>query len=324
MRVIGSVDELPRGIRLALTIGMFDGLHRGHQRLLGALVRTAAEADAEPVVVTFDPHPAAVLRGNPPPLLADPAEKLARLEQLGIGTTVVQHFDREFAAQPPDEFLGRLCQGRDLTAVVMTAESAFGRDRTGIPAAIRRLGETHGFRVTEVKRVESRGAPLSSTRIRGLIADGRLGATQRLLGRRYAVVGTVVTGNRRGRDLGYPTANLAFDAPVVLPPDGIYVVQATWGGDDPLSPRESRGGVASLGIRPTFENAGERVLEVYLLDFDGDLYGQKMRVEFVRKLRDEKKFESAEALVKQMERDTMRARQVLKQLFLSSPSAAGT
>jgi riboflavin kinase/FMN adenylyltransferase len=138
------------------------------------------------------------------------------------------------------------------------------------------------------------------------------------------VVGTVVTGNRRGRELGYPTANLAFDAPVVLPPDGIYVVQATWGGDDPLSPRESRGGVASLGVRPTFENAGERVLEVYLLDFDGDLYGQKMRVEFVRKLRDEKKFESAEALVKQMERDTMRARQVLNQLFLSSPSATGT
>src|SRR6188768_1906176 len=105
-----------------MTIGMFDGVHRGHQRLLGALTRAATRSDAQPVVVTFDPHPAEVLRGSAPPLLADPAEKLARLESLGIGTTVVQHFDREFAAQPPDEFLARLCHGRDLTAIVMTAE----------------------------------------------------------------------------------------------------------------------------------------------------------------------------------------------------------
>ena len=313
MRVIGSVDELPRGLRFAMTIGMFDGVHRGHQRVLQTLLRGAAKERAEPVVVTFDPHPAQVLRGNPPPLLADPAEKLARLAALGIGTTVVQHFDREFAAQPPDEFLGRLCEGRDLTAIVMTAESAFGRDRTGITGSIRRLGETHGFRVIEVKRVDSRGAALSSTRIRGLITDGRLGAAQRLLGRRYAVIGTVVAGNRRGRDLGYPTANLGFGSPVALPPDGVYAVRASWGGEDPLGPPNSAGGVASLGVRPTFESAGERVLEVFLLDFDGDLYGQKMRVEFVRKLRDEKKFGSADALVKQMDRDTARARQVLKQ-----------
>ena len=311
MRVVGSIDELPQGTRFALTIGMFDGVHRGHQRVLTALLRASAKTDAEPVVVTFDPHPAQVLRGSAPSLLTDPSEKLARLEAMGIGTTVVQRFDKDFAAQPPDEFLGRLCQGRDLTAIVMTAESAFGRDRTGMAGSMRRLGEQRGFHVVEVKRVESRGDALSSTRIRGLITEGRLGATRRLLGRRYAVTGTVVAGNRRGRDLGFPTANLAFKEPVALPPDGIYAVQVTWGGDEPLNPSGSAGGVASLGVRPTFESAGQRVLEVYLLDFDGDLYGQRLRVEFVRKLRDEKKFDSVETLVSQMERDTLRARQVL-------------
>jgi riboflavin kinase/FMN adenylyltransferase len=311
MRVVGSIDELPAGTRFALTIGMFDGVHRGHQRVLAALLRAAAKTDAQAVVVTFDPHPAQVLRSNAPPLLADPAEKLALLAAHGIDTTVVQRFDKDFAAQPPDEFLARLCHGRDLTAIVMTEESAFGRDRTGIAGSIRRLGEERGFRVVEVKRVESRGAAISSTRIRGLITDGRLGAAQRLLGRRYAVIGRVVAGNRRGRDLGFPTANLAFDAPVVLPPDGIYAVRASWGGKNALEPLSAAGGVASLGVRPTFESAGERVLEVYLLDFDGDLYGQDLRVELVRNLRDEKKFESAEALVKQMNRDMLRARQVL-------------
>ena len=311
MRVIDSIDDLPRGLRFALTIGMFDGVHRGHQRVIKALLRAAAKTDAEPVVVTFDPHPAQVLRGNPPPLLADPSEKLARLAEMGVGTTVVQRFDHEFAAQPPDEFLGRLCLDRNLTAIVMTAESAFGRDRTGITGSIRRLGEAHGFRVVEVKRVDSHGAALSSTRIRGLIADGRLSAAQRLLGRRYSVIGKVVAGNRRGRELGYPTANLAFDAPVALPPSGIYAVRVTWGGSDPLQSDKARNGVASLGVRPTFESKGELVLEVHVLDFDGDLYGEAMRVEFVRKLRDEKKFESAEALVGQMDRDVTRARQVL-------------
>ena len=125
---------------------------------------------------------------------------------------------------------------------------------------------------------------------------------------------TLMAGNRRGRELGYPTANIAFDAPVALPPDGIYAVHVTWGGENPLSAHERHGGVASLGVRPTFESSGTRVLEVYLLDFTGDLYGKKLRVGFLRKLRDEKKFDSAEALVKQMDRDTTRARGILRRM----------
>jgi riboflavin kinase/FMN adenylyltransferase len=291
---------------------MFDGVHRGHRRVLESLVRAAASAEAEPVVLTFEPHPAQVLRGSAPPLLADPAEKLARFAALGVRTTVVQTFDAEFAAQPPDAFLERLCRDRHLTAVVMTAESAFGRDRTGMMSSIKRLGEARGFRVVEVKRVETRGATLSSTRLRGLVIDGRLGAAEKLLARRYAVVGTVVRGERRGRDLGFPTANLDFAEPVVLPPDGIYAVRVSWGGPDPLHPASSFDGVASLGVRPTFESEGKRLLEVYLLDFKGDLYGKALRVEFVRKLRDELRFDSAASLISQMQRDATRARQVLK------------
>ncbi len=310
MRRLESVDELPVGLRFVLAIGVFDGVHRGHQRVIGSLVRAARENAAEPVVLTFDPHPARALRGSAPPLLCDPHERFARLEQLGVGTIVVQTFDAQFAAQPPDQFLGRLCSGRTLAGLVMTAESAFGRDRTGGLPEIRRLSKPLGFKTIEVPRLASDGSSLSSTHIRKLVESGRLSDAARLLGRRYAVIGTVATGDRRGRELGYPTANLAFDEEVALPPDGIYAVRAEWGGGDPLRPERRAEGVASLGVRPTF-GGGARILEVHLFDTDEDLYGQRLRVEFVRRLRGERRFNSADALVRQMDRDAARAREVL-------------
>ena len=161
-----------------------------------------------------------------------------------------------------------------------------------------------------MKRLGSEGGTLSSTRVRGVVTSGRLADARRLLGRPYAVTGTVVAGDRRGRDLGYPTANLAFDEPVTLPPDGIYAVRATWGGRNPLQPQNRAGGVASLGVRPTFGGV-DRVLEVHLFDVDDDLYGRRMRAEFIRRLRGEKKFSSAEALVRQMDRDAQKSRQIL-------------
>jgi riboflavin kinase/FMN adenylyltransferase len=154
---------------------------------------------------------------------------------------------------------------------------------------------------------------VSSTRVREALAAGRLAEVKRLLGRRYAVTGTVVRGDRRGRTLGYPTANLSFDAPVALPPDGIYAVRAAWGGRDLLNAQRGANGVASLGVRPTFGAGGARWLEVNLFDVNENLYGRKMRVEFVRRLRGEKQFASADALVRQMDRDAARARAVLRQ-----------
>jgi riboflavin kinase/FMN adenylyltransferase len=307
-----SIDALPRGLRFVLAIGMFDGVHRGHRRVVAALRRAAARYDAEPVVLTFDPHPGQVLRGSAPPLLCDTSERLALLAAEGVNTVVVQRFDHAFADQPPDAFLERLCFGRHLQALIMTAESAFGRDRAGGLAAVRRLAPELGFEVIEVSRLASQGVPVSSSGLRALLAEGRLAAVRRLLGRDYAVVGQVVRGDGRGRELGYPTANLAPDAPVALPIDGIYAVRVGWGGRDLLEPLRHADGVASLGVRPTFADGGARILEVNLFDIDEDLYGKRLRVEFVRRLRGEKRFTSAAALVRQMDRDAVRARTLLR------------
>lgn len=310
MEILHGIDELPADIRFALTIGMFDGVHRGHQRAIRTLIRTARKADAKAVVLTFDPHPAQVLRGTSPPLLSTPQERLARIDALGVDITVVQPFDEKFADQPPDAFLDRICARGRMVAIVMTGESAFGRDRAGILSTIKRLGAEMKFKVVEVARLESDGGTLSSTRLRSLLADGRLSDVRRLLGRRYAVTGRVVAGDRRGRELGYPTANLEFDAPVALPPDGVYAIRASWPEGASFGAMKG-GGVASLGVRPTFGEDGARILEVHLFDVEEDLYDKEMRVEFVRRLRGEKKFSSAQALVRQMDRDSVRAHEVL-------------
>jgi riboflavin kinase / FMN adenylyltransferase len=311
MEVLHGIDELPAELRFALTIGMFDGVHRGHQRAIAKLIRTARSADAQAVVLTFDPHPAQVLRGSAPPALSTPEERLSRIAALGVDITIIQPFDHEFADQPAEAFLNRICARRRLVAIVMTGESAFGRDRTGVLPTIKRLGAEMKFDVVEVARLESDGGTLSSTRVRSLLAGGRLSDVRRLLGRPYAVTGRVVRGDKRGRELGYPTANLEFDAPVALPRDGVYAVRAAW--QTPVAPARGKtgNGVVSLGVRPTFGTDGARVLEVHLFDVDEDLYGQQMRVEFVRRLRGERKFGSAAALVRQMDRDSARARAVL-------------
>ncbi len=305
-----GLETLPVGLRLAVTIGVFDGVHRGHLAVLKALMHAARAARATPVVVTFEPHPEQVLRGTVPPLLCDAEERAARLASAGVAHLVVQPFDRAFAALSAEAFVERLRAGRDLAALVMTPESAFGRGRAGTPATMAALGAVRGFRVVEIASLRSGGALISSGRIRSLLAEGRLAAAARLLGRLPAVTGEVVRGDGRGHQLGYPTANLAFDAPVALPRDGIYAVHVGWGGPHHLAPLRQADGVASLGVRPTF-GVGARVLEVHLFDFDEDLYGQRLRVEFVRRQRGERRFGDALSLVAQMDRDAARARRVL-------------
>jgi len=305
-----GLETLPVGLRLAVTIGVFDGVHRGHLAVLRALMHAARAARAAPVVVTFEPHPELVLRGAVPPLLCDAEERAALLAAAGVAHLVVQPFDRAFAALSAEAFVERLGAGRDLAALVMTPESAFGRGRAGTAATMAALGALRGFRVVEIASLRSGAALISSGRIRSLLAEGRLAAAARLLGRRPAVTGKVVRGDGRGRELRYPTANLAFDAPVALPRDGIYAVRVGWGGPHPLAPQRQADGVASLGVRPTF-GIGDRVLEVHLFDFDEELYGQRLRVEFVRRQRGERRFQNAAALVAQMDLDAARARRTL-------------
>jgi riboflavin kinase/FMN adenylyltransferase len=310
MRVVDGVDSLPAGLRFVATLGVFDGVHVGHRVVLDETIRTARELDAVPVVITFRPHPEAVLRGRAPALLCDPSEKLARIGADGIDFLVVQSFDHAFSEQSAETFVDRLGSGRDLAGLVMSSESAFGHDRAGTAATLRRLAAAEGWALVEVPTLERAHERVSSGRVRTLVEEGNLAAASRLLGRPYAVIGEVVHGDARGRELGFPTANLYFAQDVALPPNGIYAVRASWGGEDPLVPVQRVDGVASLGVRPTF-GEGHRLLEVYLLDFDGDLYGQRLRVEFVRRQRGEKRFGSAEALIDQMNRDVERARSIL-------------
>ena len=246
-----SLEALPPDIAMVATVGVFDGVHRGHVALIGSLVREARRRSAQAVVVTFDPHPAAVLRGVAPELLCDPEERDARLADLGVDHLVVERFDAALAGQSAEAFVGRLEAGRQLVALMMTDASAFGRGRGGTLASMRVLGAAEGFAVIEIAQRRTGGDVISSSRIRAAVGAGRLAEAARLLGRPYAVTGTVVRGDGRGRTLGFPTANFAFDEPVALPPDGIYAVRVSWGGG-PTPPARRADGVASLGVRPTF------------------------------------------------------------------------
>ncbi len=310
MRITDGVDSLPVGLRFVATLGVFDGVHVGHRAVLDETIRAARSLGAASVVITFRPHPEAVLRGRAPALLCDPGEKVARIGADGIDILAVQSFDHAFSEQSAEGFVDRLRAGRDLAGLVMSSESAFGHDRAGTTATLRRLAAAEGWTLVEVPTLERGHERVSSGRIRALVEEGNLAAAARLLGRPYAVIGEVVHGDARGRELGFPTANLYFAQDVALPPNGIYAVRTSWDGEHPLDPMHRADGVASLGVRPTF-GEGHRLLEVYLLDFEGDLYGQRLRVEFVRRQRGEKRFSSAEALVAQMNCDVERARRIL-------------
>ena len=310
MDYLRGIDQLPEDTRLAVTIGVFDGLHRGHQQVFRVLEQTARRLGAMPVVVTFDPHPDAVVAGRAPDLLMDQQERLERLSTMVAGIVVLQRFDEVFRRTTAEEFVVRLGGGRNLAAQVMTSVSAFGRDRGGTLPVLREMGAAGGWELVEAPTLDLRGARVSSARTRELVAAGRLVSAARLLSRPFALVGTVVHGERRGRELGFPTANLSFSDPVALPPDGIYVARASWGGDSVLSAREHAEAVISLGTQPTF-GGRVRLLEVHLLDRDEDLYGQRLRVEFCRRLRGQKRYESADELIEQMGLDVERARDLL-------------
>jgi riboflavin kinase/FMN adenylyltransferase len=320
MPIIRSIDQLPDDTRLAVTVGVFDGVHRGHQQVFRVLDQTARRLAAMPVAVTFDPHPDAVTQGQAPDLLMDPRERLERIAALVAGIVVVQRFDEAFRRTSAEEFMTRLGGGRNLAALVMTHVSAFGRDRAGTLPVLRQMGLERGWELVEAPTLDSGGARVSSARTRELVASGQLDTAATLLGRPFALVGTVVHGEQRGRELGFPTANLSFSGPACLPPDGIYAARATWGGEAILSPLDRADAVISLGTQPTF-GGRVRLFEVHLLDRDLDLYGKRLRVEFAGWLRGQRRYDSADELIAQMGRDLAHARTVL---LKGSPELKGS
>jgi riboflavin kinase / FMN adenylyltransferase len=216
-RLLDDVDHIPAGLRFVATVGVFDGVHLGHVHVLHALAALAVECDAVPIAITFEPHPQAVVTGRTPDLICDPAEKLVRMGEAGAETVVVQRFDEAFRSQTADEFLERLGRGRDLAGLVMSHESAFGRDRQGTVDTVRRLAARDGWQLVEVDTLEIDGARVSSARIRELVAAGDLDGAARLLGRRYAISGAAVRDAGGGWDL-------APRAPYAMPPAGSYVI----------------------------------------------------------------------------------------------------
>jgi riboflavin kinase/FMN adenylyltransferase len=301
----------PAGSRGAVvTIGVYDGVHLGHHALL-RLVRELADARGlAAVCVTFDRHPAEVVRPESAPrLLTSPEQKLELLDATGyLDLAFVLHFDEARSREPADDFVREvLVGGAHARLVVVGADFHFGRARGGDVALLQQMGAELGFEVLGVGLEAAPGGTIySSTRIRELLAEGDVDGAAALLGRPHEVRGTVVEGDRRGRELGFPTANVAVPGRVCLPADGIYA--GTFIGADGVE----RMTAISLGRRPTFYDAADAsLLEAYVLDFDGDLYGQAARVRFMSRLRGEVKFDSVDALVGQIERDVADTRRAL-------------
>jgi len=297
-------DRGPSPAPAACTIGVFDGVHRGHQRLLAATVAAARELGGIAGAVTFEPHPRAVLDpANVPPELTTLDEKRERLMAAGIDRVVVVNFTREVSEWTAERFCARLLERFDLRRLVVGPGFALGRDRRGDIDFLRRFGAEHGFTVDTVPAVTEEGEAISSTRIRSALVSGDVEMAAGLLGHPYFLDGTVERGDRVGWRLGFPTANLGVEPGKCLPELGIY---STW-----VRVRgEWRVAASSIGYRPTF--GGDRLtVEAHLLDFDADIYGERVRLAFVHRLREERWYPDEAALIAQMRLDVAETRRLL-------------
>jgi riboflavin kinase / FMN adenylyltransferase len=307
MQVFRTFEELAKhSQKVCLAIGVFDGVHLGHQRVMGQARDDARAANGTAVVLTFDPHPMRILQPDKAPLLLTSTDhKLALIDKLGMDACLLLTFDQPFSLTPPEQFINTVAhQTNQLQEICVGTRFRFGHDRAGDVRLMEALAPRYGFVAKEIQSVMLGEEMISSTAIRQHVLNGRLDNAAAMLGRTFSILGTVESGDQRGRELGFPTANLnPHDE--VLPPDGIYAVRVVVG-------KEQLGGVVNIGVRPTFADAQpRRVLEVHILDFTRELYGQKVEVLFLSKLRNEQKFSSAETLKTQIAADVRAARQIL-------------
>jgi riboflavin kinase/FMN adenylyltransferase len=301
MRLFHGTDNAEIQRPTVLTLGVFDGLHLGHQLIMKTVAERAREVGAVPTVITFDPHPRAVLHPeSAPPLLQTFDQKIEALRILGIEQTIIIRFTNEFARVRAEEFLrdviGERLQARE---VYLGRGFAFGHNREGHIDLLKRVSGELGFHADEVPEVRLRGQRISSSRVREVLAAGRVNLARRMLGRPYGVEGQVVRGDERGHQLGFPTANLVPQNRVI-PADGVYVTAT-------LLENEWRRSVTNIGTRPTFEEESNRLVETHVMNWSGDLYGDVVRVRFLHRLRAEKKFASVDHLRTQIEKDITRA-----------------
>jgi riboflavin kinase/FMN adenylyltransferase len=290
-----------------LTIGVFDGVHRGHLHLLGHLVARAREKGCPSGVVTFRTHPEKVLgRRDTIPWITTLQERSRLLKEAGVDVVVPITFTREVAGLPAREFVLLLQKHLNMSGLVLGPDFALGRHRLGDPDYLRQIGEELDFRVEVVRPARLQGEVISSSAIRKLLAEGDINKVKEMLGRRFSLEGIVVEGDRRGRTLGFPTANISMQPEQAMPRDGIYATIARRG-------RQKMNSVTNIGVRPTFGGL-KRLVETCIFDFDGDLYGKKLTIDLVARLRDEMRFSSAEELKKQMAKDVQNARIILMKI----------
>lgn len=306
MKILHDVTEYKSsGGFLAVTLGNFDGLHLGHRRLLESAVSAAKSAQGRALLFTFWPHPARVLGNNAPPLLTDRAEKARLAEQAGIDYLLEQPFTPELAALSPADFVARYLAGAlQANLLVVGYNFRFGRGGAGTAEVLRELAAERGIETLIVPPFEKDGAAVSSSRIRKLLSAGELAAANRLLGREYALAGLVMPGEKLGRKLGFPTANLQPPQSLLLPRFGVYAAYAECRG-------QTWPAVVNVGRRPTVGDDLPATVEAHLLSADGDFYGEMMHLRFYQEIRPEQKFASLDELKAQIAADCRRAREIL-------------
>jgi riboflavin kinase/FMN adenylyltransferase len=291
-----------------LALGNFDGLHRGHLKIIERVRRGAAEHGGTPMAMTFDPHPSRVVRPDKaPPLLMTKEQRIEAFERAGISAVAVVRFTAELSQWDPEMFVRTvLVEWLRVSDVWVGANFLFGHGRSGNFSTLRTLGQRYGFRADKIDPVRYKEFVVSSTRVRRLVSEGRMDEAGALLGHQFYIDGRVVPGAHRGKALGFPTANLETSNEL-LPPNGVYATMTTI--DGIVHPS-----ITNVGVRPTFGDTAKTTIEAYLLGYDGDLYGRQVRLGFVQRLRDERKFDDVDALRAQIEADRRRAERLFAQL----------
>lgn len=304
MEIIDDLSSVNPDGDTILTVGAFDGVHRGHRHLIQQMVEEARQAKRLAGLITFYPDPSAVLSPyNPTRYLSTPGEKAALLERLGLDILAILPFDQGMAQTSARDFIDLVRRHLHMVELWVGEDFALGRAREGNVNALRAMEQELGFTVRVIEPLTWQGQIISSTRIRSLLLQGKVRKAAQLLGRYPSLAGEVVRGSQRGHCLGFPTANLEVRKERIIPADGTYAVYARLG-------KERHQGVANVGVRPSFEIGSERIVEVHILDFEREIYGCDLVVEFVERLRDERRFADVEELKVQIERDIARTRRI--------------
>jgi riboflavin kinase / FMN adenylyltransferase len=308
MQIFNDLSNLPKVDKTILTLGIFDGVHLGHKKIFEKLKKKAALMNCRNLIITFSPHPRNVINGKGEiKLLTTIEEKIKLFEESGIENLLIINFTKEFSQQSSEKFFKDYIIDRiGIKEIIVGYDHHFGKGRSGDVNTLRKMGIEYGFEVNTVEPFKINDEAVNSTKIRKALSEGNIKTASAFLGRKYSFNGTVIEGDKRGRELGFPTANISLDdEEKLLPSLGIYAVEFLF--DD-----ESHKGLLSIGIRPTFYNSGKIIPEVYLYDFNREIYNRKISVKIIDWIRAEEKFPSAEALVEQMQKDKIKGLEIFK------------